>query len=153
MEWNRAMFSRARAEVMPETVGTPSATIEDLNMPIWMLLGYRRDPEPNYLSSRYLPSQRQRALAERLRASRRRRKIPAVVRSLLCRLFGHRWRMIGSRACPRGLLPRSGIDCTQPVFLCARCETYDYGEAGGPGAAACLDCDRSEEKEGDEDGS
>jgi hypothetical protein len=52
-----------------------------------------------------------------------------------CRYFGHRWRENGGRACPRG-----EPSCSQPVFQCARCGAYDYGEAGGPGYAACDGC-------------
>jgi hypothetical protein len=45
---------------------------------------------------------------------------------------GVRWEMAGGRACPIGW-----EDCSQPVFYSPRLDAYDYGDAGGPGAAHC----------------
>jgi hypothetical protein len=45
---------------------------------------------------------------------------------------GHLWETEGGRSCPLGW-----EDCSQPVFHCARCDDYDYGEPGGPGSEHC----------------
>lgn len=44
---------------------------------------------------------------------------------------GHEWRTDGGRACPH--------DCgdSQPVYRCARCGEYDYGDPGGPAYREC----------------
>lgn len=45
---------------------------------------------------------------------------------------GHDWQFEGGRACGRC----DGL-ASQPVFRCARCGEWDYGELGGPGHAHC----------------
>ncbi len=45
---------------------------------------------------------------------------------------GHDWQSDGGRPCPR-----SGSECTQTVYRCARCGVWDYGDPGGPGHADC----------------
>lgn len=45
---------------------------------------------------------------------------------------GHDWQSIGGRYCER-----CDGRASQPVFQCARCGQYDYGEPGGPGYAHC----------------
>jgi len=50
------------------------------------------------------------------------------MKHLFCRLIGHKWVFTGGRPCPKGY-----EDCLQPVYRCARCGEYDYGEPGGPG--------------------
>lgn len=47
---------------------------------------------------------------------------------------GHDWWSDGGRQCPRN--PHSS--CSQPVYQCARCGAYDYGEPGGPGHDECM---------------
>lgn len=47
------------------------------------------------------------------------------------------WRSVGGRACPRNL---NEENCSQAVFQCSRCGTYDYGEPGGPGEESCFPC-------------
>lgn len=46
---------------------------------------------------------------------------------------GRLWAMEGGRACPLGWW-----DCSQPVFRDLASGDYDYGKAGGPGQASCL---------------
>lgn len=55
-----------------------------------------------------------------------------------CRNGKHDWVSEGGRGCPKdydfGLL--SG--CSQTVYVCRTCGTYDYGEPGGPGRHDCV---------------
>ena len=45
----------------------------------------------------------------------------------------HDWQQEGNRGCPTG-----SQNCGQPVFRCARCGEYDYGDtADGPGMIEC----------------
>ena len=55
-----------------------------------------------------------------------------------CATAGHAWQTEGGRRCPHadGDLD-DGCGASQAVYRCARCGTYDYGEAGGPGASDC----------------
>ncbi len=54
---------------------------------------------------------------------------------LWCRWFGHHWVEEGARQCPR-----EAVRCSQSVFVCQRCGTYDYGERGGPAWKLCRKC-------------
>ncbi len=59
-----------------------------------------------------------------------------------CRQGNHLWVSDGGRSCPHDLDPR----CSQVVYQCSVCGTYDYGELGGPGDACCLSsCKHREE--------
>lgn len=49
-----------------------------------------------------------------------------------CRAGRHTWDDEGGRSCPKGY-----EDCSQAVYRCSICGTYDYGEAGGPGHRDC----------------
>lgn len=64
---------------------------------------------------------------------------------LLCTLLGHQWRETGGRQCPRD---PPATNCSQPVFRCSRCATWDHGEKHGPAAAACnvhgINCPKSQ---------
>ena len=51
---------------------------------------------------------------------------------------GHDWQSEGGRPCPNADTDEHCISASQPVFRCARCGEWDYGEPGGPGAAACA---------------
>jgi hypothetical protein len=46
---------------------------------------------------------------------------------------GHDWQFEGGRYCER-----CDGGASQPVFRCARCGEWDYGEPGGPGHAHCA---------------
>lgn len=46
----------------------------------------------------------------------------------------HDWRHVGGRQCK---CDPTGYFRSQSVFQCARCETYDYGQPGGPGHEDC----------------
>ncbi|WP_155419921.1 hypothetical protein [Burkholderia gladioli] len=50
-----------------------------------------------------------------------------------CTTSGHAWDMDGGRSCPKNL-----GHCSQPVFRCARCGEWDYGNPGGPGHHFCF---------------
>lgn len=52
----------------------------------------------------------------------------------LCKSTGHAWESEGGRGCPNCPLDNA----SQPVYKCARCGIYDYGEKGGPGDADCI---------------
>ncbi len=52
-----------------------------------------------------------------------------------CYFMGHVWGSVGGRECPEDV-----PHCSQPVFRCRCCGVFDYGEKGGPGHAACVDC-------------
>jgi hypothetical protein len=43
--------------------------------------------------------------------------------------------MDGGRPCPKG-----SKNCSQAVYQCFWCGTYDYGEEGGPGYEDCKCC-------------
>lgn len=66
---------------------------------------------------------------------------------------GHQWVTEGGRECPHADTPEECVNASQPVFRCARCGQWDYGEPGGPGAEACARpcgtrlCDTSEWRE------
>ena len=47
---------------------------------------------------------------------------------------GHDWESAGGRRCPH-----DAEECSQTVYRCARCGTYDYGDPGGPGHEDCVD--------------
>ena len=47
---------------------------------------------------------------------------------------GHDWRHEGGRACPH----KETVWGSQPVYRCARCGEYDYGEPDGPGHDDCV---------------
>jgi len=49
---------------------------------------------------------------------------------------GHDWKAEGSRSCYCTSTTGDGM----PVFRCARCGEYDYGEPGGPGDEHCTRC-------------
>ena len=54
---------------------------------------------------------------------------------------GHLWETVGGRYCAdcEDLYDISGR--SQPVFQCARCREYDYGDPGGPAHQWCsLNC-------------
>ncbi len=54
----------------------------------------------------------------------------------LC-VHGHAWEMDGGRACSH--IPKAAPhECSQPVYRCARCGAWDYGEPGGPGFQDCM---------------
>lgn len=53
-----------------------------------------------------------------------------------CMAGKHQWESEGGRACPHDLTDR----CSQAVYRCTHCGSYDHGEAGGPGE---LDCKRN----------
>ncbi len=57
----------------------------------------------------------------------------------LCDQEGHNWIDEGGRGCP---YDSNVINCSQPVYKCGRCGTYDYGEEGGPGWLICKTCDK-----------
>lgn len=68
-----------------------------------------------------------------------------------CEASGHDWATIGGRTCPHQLRhlddAAAGDDAcasqdyrSQPVYMCARCGEFDYGEPGGPGWHDCQDC-------------
>ena len=57
--------------------------------------------------------------------------------SYMCTNEGHAWILEGGRQCPYS----ETIDCSQSVYRCARCKTYDYGDIGGPGWNSCKGCD------------
>lgn len=50
-----------------------------------------------------------------------------------CQSGKHTWESEGGRGCPHELLE----NCSQAVYLCSVCGTYDYGDPGGPGEADC----------------
>ena len=50
-----------------------------------------------------------------------------------CEQSGHDWFTIGGRSCPTG-----NQMCSQPVFMCKRCEVYDYGYNDGPAHFECT---------------
>jgi hypothetical protein len=54
-----------------------------------------------------------------------------------CCRDGHDWQTDGGRTCPKG----DHNMRSQPVYKCARCGDYDYGEPGGPAHADCKHCD------------
>lgn len=49
----------------------------------------------------------------------------------LC-VAGHDWETDGGRRCPH-----DADECSQAVYRCTRCGTYDYGDPGGPGHDDC----------------
>lgn len=49
-----------------------------------------------------------------------------------CEVGDHHWKSEGGRDCPTG-----ACGCSQSVYRCAICGTYDYGDAEGPGATDC----------------
>lgn len=51
-----------------------------------------------------------------------------------CAALGHDWEAFGGRRCPRN----PDANCSQIVFRCRSCGTYDYGEPGGPGHNHCV---------------
>ena len=48
---------------------------------------------------------------------------------------GHFWQSEGGRRCPRF---ESQANCSQTVYVCARCGQYDFGETGGPAHIECF---------------
>jgi len=61
----------------------------------------------------------------------------AQLGSEACRDGRHQWASEGGRSCPH---PEDigGGECSQTVYRCTTCDTHDYGEAGGPGHADCI---------------
>lgn len=55
----------------------------------------------------------------------------------LCEQAGHAWESDGGRACPHRH-EESASYCSQPVYRCARCGIWDYGEKPGPGYDDCM---------------
>jgi hypothetical protein len=53
----------------------------------------------------------------------------------------HKWKSIGGRQCPVGMM-----DCSQPVYQCSICNTYDYGDVDGPAYKECSACKYYTEK-------
>lgn len=53
-----------------------------------------------------------------------------------CRDGRHAWESEGGRSCPKEF----EVCCSQAVYRCRTCGTYDYGEFGGPGHADCQRC-------------
>lgn len=52
---------------------------------------------------------------------------------------GHEWESEGGRTCPK----YEDADCSQTVYVCKRCGTYDYGDKGGPAHRECFsECSR-----------
>lgn len=51
-----------------------------------------------------------------------------------CQQGKHQWQSEGGRSCPQDLTDL----CSQAVYQCAVCGTYDYGATGGPGANDCI---------------
>lgn len=49
---------------------------------------------------------------------------------------GHAWESEAGRRCPRF---EDQINCSQTVYRCARCGSYDYGDIGGPAHRECFD--------------
>lgn len=64
------------------------------------------------------------------------RMLAGDVSSELCGTLGHEWESQGGRTCPRDYEE----NCSQAVYVCARCGEQDYGEAGGPGHEDCTHC-------------
>ena len=52
-----------------------------------------------------------------------------------CAFLGHYWVSEGGRACPK-----LWEDCSQTIYICARCGEGDYGQEGGPSWKECNDC-------------
>lgn len=68
-----------------------------------------------------------------------------------CAVLGHLWSVEGGRACPRGCTE------TQPVYQCASCGAWDYGNPGGPGHHHCFQaawrrCDGTDDDHEDQQG-
>lgn len=53
--------------------------------------------------------------------------------SVSCAAVGHDWQSEGGRSCPKGL-----YNCSQTVYVCARCGDTDYGAKGGPAHRECF---------------
>lgn len=51
-----------------------------------------------------------------------------------CAAGNHRWLSCGGRGCPHDYTDT----CSQTVYQCGDCGTYDYGGEGGPGAEDCA---------------
>jgi hypothetical protein len=52
---------------------------------------------------------------------------------------GHDWESEGGRTCPK----YESADCSQTVYVCRRCGTYDYGGKKGPSHHECfVECNR-----------
>lgn len=54
-----------------------------------------------------------------------------------CRNDKHDWVSEGGRACPKDYALGMLDGCSQAVYVCRTCGTYDYGERGGPGHRDC----------------
>jgi len=61
------------------------------------------------------------------------REARAELGSDACQRGKHSWISEGGRSCPQDLTDL----CSQAVYRCSTCGTYDYGEANGPGAKDC----------------
>ena len=64
------------------------------------------------------------------------RRIEFEVLTPACKILGHDWQEMGGRACLAG-----ATDCSQTVYVCDRCEEWDYGNEGGPAIAECRECE------------
>ena len=54
----------------------------------------------------------------------------------------HDWKDVGGRTYPRweeAYVEGIRLYCSQIVYRCTRCGTYDYGEPGGPSFKECND--------------
>lgn len=54
--------------------------------------------------------------------------------SSACRNGIHRWESEGGRTCPK----YEDANCSQTVYICKDCGTYDYGTKGGPAHHECF---------------
>ena len=70
------------------------------------------------------------------------RPLPCCVFEIAIRCIRHDWVMEGGSACP------AGLGRSVAHFQCAKCDTHDYGEKGGPSWNICDGCP---EKENDHD--
>ena len=61
----------------------------------------------------------------------------------LCVAIGHDWQTDGGRSCPFYDTEKY-CGGSQPVYKCARCGDYDYGDPSGP---AFADCQRWAERD------
>lgn len=58
--------------------------------------------------------------------------------SAACSVGRHDWESEGGRSCPKGC-----DGCSQTVYRCRTCGSYDYGERGGPANRDCDPCTRT----------
>jgi len=58
--------------------------------------------------------------------------------SAACLEGRHNWTSEGGRSCPKEIDFHMLEECSQPVYRCADCGTYDFGEKGGPAWTECF---------------